>query len=74
MCWNDKELGIAVSGSGGQDSHGRRRPWLGCNCRCVGLQDGSRFAAPGSKGIGDRAFGRYGVATGKTDIADGWWV
>ena len=23
----DGELGIAVSGSGGQDSHGRRRPW-----------------------------------------------
>ena len=23
------ELGIAVSGSGGQDSHGMRRPWLG---------------------------------------------
>ena len=24
------KLGIAVSGSGGQDSHGRRKPWLGC--------------------------------------------
>ena len=37
----DGELGIAVSGSGGQDSHGRQRPWLGCNCRCIGLQGGS---------------------------------
>ena len=41
------ELGIAVSGSGGQDSHGRRKPWLGCRCKCVGLRDGSRCAAPG---------------------------
>ena len=43
-------LGIAVSGSGGQDSHGRRRPWLGCRCRCVGLRDGSRCATPGYRG------------------------
>ena len=27
LCWSDKELRIAVSGSGGQNSHGRRRPW-----------------------------------------------
>ena len=26
-CWSDGELRIAVSGSGGQESHGRRRPW-----------------------------------------------
>ena len=45
-CWSDKELGIVVSRSGGQDSHGRRRPWLGYNCRCVSLRDGSRCAAP----------------------------
>ena len=31
--WSDGELGIAVSGSGGQDSHGSQRPWLGCRCR-----------------------------------------
>ena len=42
----DGELRIAVSGSGGQDSHGRQRPWLGCKCRCVGLWDGSRCADP----------------------------
>ena len=28
-----KSLKIVVSGSGVQDSHGRRRPWLGYNCR-----------------------------------------
>ena len=62
-CWSDRELGIAVSGTGGQDSHGRRRPWLGCICTCVSLWDGSRCATPSSKGIGDRVFGRYEVAT-----------
>ena len=46
-CWSDRELGIAFSGSGGQDSHGKQRPWLGCNCRCVSLWDGSRCTAPG---------------------------
>ena len=27
-CWSDGELGIADSESGGQDSQGRRRPWV----------------------------------------------
>ena len=57
------ELRIAISGSGGQDTHGRRRPWLGCNCRCVSLGMGADAPPPGSKGLGDRAFGRYGVVT-----------
>ena len=26
-CWSDGKLGIAVSGSRGPDTHGRRRPW-----------------------------------------------
>ena len=39
------ELGIAVSGPRGQDSQGRRMPWLGCKCRCVGLRVESRCTA-----------------------------
>ena len=43
LYWSDGELGIAVSGSRGQDSHGGEG--LG-EVASVGIRDGSRCAAP----------------------------